>query len=107
MKKKRVADKRRKNNLKNDDKDSKNKEERELDDYINYAGRLLVNQGFIEDAIKTRNNTFLDNSTVKDILHMMWYGRDKLNFKTVSSKENNLNYFFSQKLVLYCFLKLV
>lgn len=64
--------------------DSENKEEKELGEYINHAGRLLLNHGYIKDAIKTENKTFLDNSTVKGILNEMWYGTEKLDTRTVS-----------------------
>lgn len=72
------------NKLHDHDDDSEHKEEKELGEHINHAGRLLVNHGYIEDAIKTQNKTFLDNSTVKNILNEMWYGTEKLNFRTVS-----------------------
>ncbi|XP_052082915.1 uncharacterized protein LOC127720376 isoform X2 [Mytilus californianus] len=81
-KKKDVSTKIRENKLHNSDKDSEKKEEQELGDHINHAGRLLVNHGYIEDAIKTQNKTFLDNSTVKNILNEMWYGTEKLDIQT-------------------------
>ncbi|CAC5407421.1 unnamed protein product [Mytilus coruscus] len=83
-KKKDVSTKIRENKLHNSDKDSEKKEKKELGDHINHAGRLLVNHGYIEDAIKTQNKTFLDNSTVKNILNEMWYGTEKLDIQTVS-----------------------
>ncbi|VDI19435.1 Hypothetical predicted protein [Mytilus galloprovincialis] len=64
--------------------DSEIKEGQQLGEHINHAGRLLVNHGYIEDAIKTQNKTFLDNSTVKNILNEMWYGTEKLDKRTVS-----------------------
>ncbi|CAG2254562.1 TRPM3 [Mytilus edulis] len=63
-------------------KDSENKEEQQLGEHIKHAGRLLVNHGYIEDAIKTQNKTFLDNSTVRNILNEMWYGTEKLDKRT-------------------------
>ena len=47
------------------------------------SGRLLLNNGYIDDAIKTQNKTFLDNSTVNDILRWMWYGVTELSAKRV------------------------
>lgn len=61
------------------------KEEIELDNHINHAGRLLLNHRYIEDTIKTQNKTFLDNPQVKNIINKMWYGSEQLNFKTVWS----------------------
>ncbi|CAG2200765.1 MIB [Mytilus edulis] len=49
----------------------------ELGESVNHAGRLLVNHGYLEDAIKTENKAFLDNKTVTDILNTMWYGEKK------------------------------
>ncbi|XP_052082909.1 uncharacterized protein LOC127720374 [Mytilus californianus] len=57
--------------------------EQELGEYINHAGRLLLNHGYIEDAIKTQNKTYLDNTSVKDILNEMWYGTEKLDSRTI------------------------
>lgn len=66
------------------DYDSENNGKRELGEYINHAGRLLLNHGYLENAIKTENKMFLDNSTVKDILDKIWYGTDQFDFRTVS-----------------------
>ena len=74
-----------------DEKDKKRKnteneneeEEKELGNPIMQAGRLLLNHGYIEDAIKTQNKTFLDNSTINKILNKMWYGEEELSFKRV------------------------
>lgn len=63
--------------------DTTNKVEMELGEPINHAGRLLLNHGYIEDAIKTENKTFLDNNEVKHIINKMWYGTEKRNFKTI------------------------
>lgn len=62
----------------------KNKNQKELGDYINHAGRLLMNHGCIDDAVKTKNKMFLDNGTVKDILNKMWYDTEELDYLTVS-----------------------
>ncbi|CAG2190226.1 TRPM2 [Mytilus edulis] len=57
--------------------------ENELGESVNHAGRLLVNHGYLEDAIKTKNKAFLDNKTVTDILNKMWYGEEKSSFRKV------------------------
>ncbi|VDI25426.1 Hypothetical predicted protein, partial [Mytilus galloprovincialis] len=57
--------------------------ENELGESVNHAGRLLVNHGYLEDAIKTENKAFLDNKTVTDILNKMWYGEEKTFFRQV------------------------
>ncbi|XP_071179857.1 uncharacterized protein [Mytilus edulis] len=54
-----------------------NSVENELGESVNHAGRLLVNHGYLEDAIRTKNKAFLDNKTVTDILNKMWYGEEK------------------------------
>lgn len=56
----------------------------ELGGHINHAGRLLLNHGYMEDAIKTENKTFLNNTEVKQIINKMWYGTEKRNCKTVN-----------------------
>ena len=48
-----------------------------------HTGRLLLNHGYLEDAIKTNNREFLDNPTVKSILNQMWYGEDTITKKMV------------------------
>lgn len=62
---------------------SKNNGKRELGDYINHAGQLLLSRGYLETAIKTENKMFFDDSIVKDILNTMWYGTDQFDFRTV------------------------
>ncbi|XP_052074299.1 uncharacterized protein LOC127712112 isoform X1 [Mytilus californianus] len=57
--------------------------ENELDEAVNHAGRLLVNHGYLEDAIRTQNKAFLENKIVTDILHKMWYGEEKFLFRQV------------------------
>ncbi|XP_063448007.1 transient receptor potential cation channel subfamily M member 2-like [Mytilus trossulus] len=57
--------------------------ENELGESVNHAGRLLVNHGYLEDAIKTKNKAFLDNKTVTDILNKMWYGEETSVFRKV------------------------
>ncbi|CAC5385236.1 MIB [Mytilus coruscus] len=80
------------NKLHDHDDDLEHKEEKKLGEHINHAGRLLVNHGYIEDAIKTHNKTFLDNSTVKNILNEMWYGTEKLDFRTLGFLTLNTAY---------------
>ncbi|CAG2245996.1 unnamed protein product [Mytilus edulis] len=57
--------------------------ENELDEPVNHAGRLLVNHGYLEDAIRTQNKSFLENKIVTDILHKMWYGEEESLFRQV------------------------
>ncbi|XP_063448005.1 uncharacterized protein LOC134727554 [Mytilus trossulus] len=57
--------------------------ENELDEPVNHAGRLLVNHGYLEDAIRTQNKPFLENKIVTDILHKMWYGEEESVFRQV------------------------
>lgn len=64
----------------------KNKGEKELGDYINHAGRLLLNHGYLKDAINTKNNTYLKNETVTRILNKQWYGTEKINWRTVGQE---------------------
>lgn len=85
-KKKDISRKRKEKKIQDHGNDSENEEEKELGEYINHAGRLLLNHGYIEDAIKTQNKTFLDNNTVKNILNEMWYGTEKLDSRTVRSR---------------------
>ncbi|CAC5385200.1 TRPM2 [Mytilus coruscus] len=54
-----------------------------LDDNINHAERLLLNHGYLRDAITTENNLFLKNETVKTILNKKWYGTENINLLTV------------------------
>ncbi|XP_071147662.1 uncharacterized protein [Mytilus edulis] len=82
-KKKDISRKRKEKKIQDHGNDSENEEEKELGEYINHAGRLLLNHGYIEDAIKTQNKTFLDNNTVKNILNEMWYGTEKLDSRTI------------------------
>lgn len=56
----------------------------ELGDEINHAGRLLLNDGHLRDAIKTKNITYLENDKVKKIINKKWYGIEKINWQTVS-----------------------
>lgn len=63
-----------------------NKDDKELDECINQAERLLLNHGYLTDAIMTKSNTFLENDTVKKILNKKWYGTEQINCYSVSSK---------------------
>ncbi|CAC5426523.1 unnamed protein product [Mytilus coruscus] len=60
-----------------------NKKERELGDCINHAGRLLLNHGYLKDAIDTQNHTFLENDTVRKILRKIFYGTERVHWKTI------------------------
>lgn len=59
-------------------------EDTELGDNINHAGRLLLNHGYLRDAINTENNTFLKNDAVRKVLNKQWYGREEVDSKMVS-----------------------
>lgn len=65
---------------------NKKEDEQKLDEEVNHAGRLLLNHGYLEDAIQTKNKAFLENKTVTDILNKMWYGVKKLSFEQVIDK---------------------
>lgn len=55
-------------------------------EYINHAGRLLLNHGYMRDAIDTGNMAYLENDTIKNILNKMWFGTKEVNWtwQTVS-----------------------
>lgn len=76
-------DKQKRNKPTGKEVESNSKEEMELGEHINHAGRLLLNHGYIEDAIKTQNRTFLDNKEVRNIINKMWYGLEHRDLKTV------------------------
>lgn len=67
-------------------------EDNRLCNNINHAERLLLNHGYLRDAITTENNLFLKNETVKTILNRKWYGTAKINLLTVSIINNKLYY---------------
>lgn len=48
-----------------------------------HAGRLLINHGYLKDAIKTKSKTFLHHKTVIHILNKIWFGEDECNFRKV------------------------
>ncbi|VDI33497.1 Hypothetical predicted protein [Mytilus galloprovincialis] len=58
--------------------------ELELGYPVNHSGRLLLNHGYLEDAIKTENKTYLDNETVTKVLNKMWYGEETLSYRQIS-----------------------
>ncbi|CAG2256782.1 TRPM2 [Mytilus edulis] len=58
-------------------------EDTELGDNINHAGRLLLNHGYLRDAINTENNTFLKNDTVRKVLNKQWYGTEEVDSQTI------------------------
>ncbi|XP_063408848.1 transient receptor potential cation channel subfamily M member 2-like [Mytilus trossulus] len=76
-------DKQKRNRPSGREVESNSKEEMELGEHINHAGRLLLNHGYIEDAIKTQNRTFLDNKEVRNIINKMWYGLEHRDLKTI------------------------
>ncbi|VDI17454.1 Hypothetical predicted protein, partial [Mytilus galloprovincialis] len=49
-------------------------------EYINHAGRLLLNHGYMRDAIDTGNMAYLENDTIKNILNKMWFGTKEVNW---------------------------
>lgn len=51
--------------------------EMELGAFINHAGRLLVNHGYLRAAINTKNTAYVENETVQNILNEMWIGSQK------------------------------
>ncbi|CAC5421441.1 unnamed protein product [Mytilus coruscus] len=59
------------------DQNSNELVENELGEPVGHAGRLLLNHGYLEDAIKTANKTFLEKDTVSKILNKIWYGEEK------------------------------
>jgi hypothetical protein len=40
---------------------------------MQHAGRLLLNHGYLEDALKTGNNAYLNDNIVKRVIQRMWY----------------------------------
>ncbi|CAC5385231.1 unnamed protein product [Mytilus coruscus] len=50
---------------------------------INHAERLLLNHGYLRDAISTENNVFLKNETAKTILNEKWYGKENIDLLTM------------------------
>ncbi|VDI79427.1 Hypothetical predicted protein [Mytilus galloprovincialis] len=66
--------KNKKNNAKN--------EKKEADDNT-HAERLLLNHGYLREAIYTENTTYLESDTVKKILTKSFYGTESVHGKTV------------------------
>lgn len=73
---------------KKEDQSSKGKNENELGEPVGHAGRLLLNHGYLEDAITTENKTFIDNDTVSRIQSKMWYGEEELSWRQVIDQDN-------------------
>lgn len=63
---------------------SKSINDMELSVEMNHGERLLLNHGYLRDAILTKNITFLENDTVKKIVNKKWYGIEQINWKRVS-----------------------
>ncbi|VDI76113.1 Hypothetical predicted protein, partial [Mytilus galloprovincialis] len=57
-------------------------EEQQQEDNINHAARLLLNHGYLKDAIVTENNIYVECQTVNNILNEMWYGTERINGQT-------------------------
>lgn len=51
---------------------------------LNHAERLLLNHGYLRDAINTENVAYLESGPVKKILKKTFYGKEELNRQTVS-----------------------
>ncbi|XP_063404322.1 transient receptor potential cation channel subfamily M member 2-like [Mytilus trossulus] len=49
-------------------------------EYRNHAGRLLLNHGYMRDAIDTGNMAYLENDKIKNILNKMWFGTKEVNW---------------------------
>ncbi|XP_062600084.1 uncharacterized protein LOC134261688 [Saccostrea cucullata] len=54
---------------------------KELGKRNDHAGRLLLNHGYLSDAIKTENRVFLNDDIVKKVINQMWYKRESLSFR--------------------------
>ncbi|CAG2225437.1 TRPM3 [Mytilus edulis] len=52
--------------------------EQQLADNVSHAGRLLLNHGYLRDAINTENNAYLESDTVKKILNKILYGTEEV-----------------------------
>jgi hypothetical protein len=46
------------------------------DERVHHAGRLLLNNGYLSDAIKTRNSVYLNDDIVKKVINHMWYKQE-------------------------------
>ncbi|CAG2225125.1 unnamed protein product [Mytilus edulis] len=60
-----------------------NPHKKHLGKNINHAERLLLNEGYIQWAIKKQNKDFINNNEVKKILNRMWYGTEDVDYKTI------------------------
>ncbi|XP_062602906.1 transient receptor potential cation channel subfamily M member 2-like [Saccostrea cucullata] len=54
---------------------------KELGKRIDHAGRLLLNHGYLADAIKTENSVYLNDDIVKKVINQMWYKRESLSLR--------------------------
>lgn len=50
---------------------------------VSHAGRLLLNHGYLRDAINTENNAYLESDTVKKILNKILYGTEEVHRQSV------------------------
>lgn len=60
---------------------------------LNHAERLLLNHGYLRDAIDTENNAYLESDTVRKIFRKTFYGTEEVHQQTVGHKK--ISYFFS------------
>lgn len=51
---------------------------------LKHAERLLLNHGYLRDAINTENIAYLESGPVKKILRKTFYGKEKIHRQTVS-----------------------
>ncbi|XP_052082922.1 transient receptor potential cation channel subfamily M member 3-like [Mytilus californianus] len=49
---------------------------------LNHAERLLLNHGYLRDAINTENNSYLESDTVRKILRKTFYGTEEVHQQT-------------------------
>jgi hypothetical protein len=63
---------------------------------IDHAGRLLLNHGYMSDAIKTENSAYLNDEIVKKVISQMWYQHESLSFRRVSNYEASIGYMYNK-----------
>jgi hypothetical protein len=67
---------------------TRHKEVRILGQPIDHAGRLLLNHGYLLDAIKTENSSYLNDEIVKKAINRMWYKQESLSVQNVILNTN-------------------
>ncbi|XP_061170920.1 uncharacterized protein LOC133180401 [Saccostrea echinata] len=65
-----------KKRAKNEEKDAE-----QVGHQINHAGRLLLNHGYLSDAIKTQNSVYLNDEIVKKVISQMWYNSESISLQ--------------------------